>query len=85
MSTAKIVMGSFFSICLLLSLLTVMRPKMLTRLNLAYFRWTFKLMGYEIELKPTSPNKPEKIARVWAILMCLAFTACLIAVIFSQP
>ena len=35
-------------------------------------------MGYEIELKPISPNKPEKIARVWGILMCLAFLAILI-------
>jgi hypothetical protein len=84
MSTAKIVFGTFFSVCLLLSLLTVIKPKMLTKLNLAYFRWTFKLMGYELDLKPISPNKPEKIARVWAILMCLAFAALLVSVLLTE-
>jgi hypothetical protein len=42
-------------------------------------------MGYEIEMKPISPKKPEKIARVWAILMCLAFGALLVSVLLTEP
>jgi hypothetical protein len=85
MSTDEIIIYGFLSFCLLMSIIAVIKPTMLTKLNLLYFRWTFRLMGYEIELKPISPNKPEKIARLWAIVMCLAFAAFLFFAIFIAP
>jgi hypothetical protein len=74
----KIIFYVFLSICLLLSILMVIKPQIILRMDLWYFKWTFKLIGYDIELKPISPNRPQKIARVWGILMCLAFLAMLI-------
>ena len=69
-----------FSICLLLSIVMMLRPSIFIKLNIRYFRAVFKLLGYDIELKPISPNKPEKIARIWGLICTLFFLFMLILV-----
>ncbi|HYA11679.1 MAG TPA: hypothetical protein VEF37_01700 [Thermodesulfovibrionales bacterium] len=46
------------------------KPDIFTKkINVKYFQVMFRLMGYDIELKPSSPNKPEKIARIWGYII----------------
>ena len=60
-----------FSICLLLSIVMMLKPSVFTNLNIRYFRGVSKLLGYDIELKPISPYKPEKIVRIWGLICTL--------------
>jgi len=69
-----------FSICLLLSVVMTLKPSVFTKLNIRYFSAVLKSMGYDIELKPTSPNKPEKLMRIWGMIGILVFLFLLILV-----
>ena len=69
-----------FSICLLLSVLMMWRPVVFTKFSTRYFQVMFKRLGYDVELRPTSPNKPEKIVRIWGFVFILFFLFMLILV-----
>lgn len=61
----------FFAIYVSLCFLMMLKPTIFIGFNDKYFRCMFKMMGYTIELKPTSPGKPERVLRIWG-LICLA-------------
>jgi hypothetical protein len=84
MGQGKIIFYIFFSICLLLSLTMVVTPNVYNKINERYFKVVFKLMGYDIELKPSSPNKPEKITKIWGLCCTILFLLMLIIVSFTK-
>ena len=69
------------SIFLLLSIAMILKPSIFTRLNIIYFRTVFKLWGYDIELKPISPGRPEKFAKIWG-LICTLFVLCFLILVY---
>ena len=67
-------------ICLLGAILMILKPSDFTKLDIKYFSVLSKLQGYDAELKPTSPNKPEKITRIYGIILIPFFLLVLILV-----
>ena len=72
-----VVVLGFLSACLVLCLLMIARPSVFTKANIASYRFTFKLLGYHLELKPIVPNRPEQIVKMWGIV-CTALLVLLL-------
>jgi len=73
MKEGRIFIIIFFTICMLVSLLMAMLAPFFTTLNEKYWRIMFKFAGYDIELKPSSPGKPERVVRIWSLCFAALF------------
>jgi hypothetical protein len=62
----------------------VVNPNIYNKINVWYVKVIFKFMGYDIELKPSSPNKPEKITRIWGLCCSILFLLMLIMVSLTK-
>ena len=81
----RIIAGGFFAICGALAITMIIQPRRFIEFNLWYFRWTFRLIGYDIELRPVSPGAPERFARRWGMIMLLLYMVMFGLVFIAMP
>ena len=70
----------FFPICIALSLYSAKNPAVVVKLDLLYFRYVLKCLGFEAEIKPSEPGKPEQIARRFSLVTALIFLIMLLLI-----
>ena len=62
----------FFSLIWLLGFFAILKPKITVNLTCKYLRWSMKLLGFEVDIKPTP--KAKVICRIWNLFFLLLFS-----------
>ena len=63
----------FFILGATMSLWGAMRPAGIVRLTARWYSWSFRLNGFEADIRPT--KKAEKIVSIWCFLYAVIFAA----------
>ena len=74
----------FFSLCILLTLATVVRPSFFTTWNVWYMQTLCRMFGYNVTLQPIAPGQPERVTRIWGALCFVGFLAMMVFT-FTNP
>ena len=74
----RVVIVTFFAVCSMMAIGMVVNPALFTDLNIRYFRWVLTMLGYEVEIRPMAPGRPERFARGWGVICLMFFLVMLI-------
>lgn len=69
--------NAFLILLLVLSIFGYINPASGINANIRFYRFVFKMSGFDVEFKPVKPGRPEKIARFWSAVWAIVFATAL--------